>query len=101
MTELNDTQWDYFKFLDNGLSEDSGFLQLRFNYQMASDFYTELQRLAWRPISEAPRDGTRILVSGGTVYWKIYGWFSDSAQSFLQWEPTHFMLLPPLPKEGE
>lgn len=99
MTELNDTQWEYLKCWRLNPTEPRQFTpELRKVWDL---IYTELQRLAWRPISEAPRDGTRILVSGGTVYWKIYGWFSDSAQSFLQWEPTHFMLLPPLPKEGE
>lgn len=53
----------------------------------------------WRPIEEAPRDGTRILVGGGTVYWReLMGWFSDSAQRPLQWNPTHFQLLPTPPQ---
>lgn len=61
----------------------------------------------WRPISEAPRDGTTILVwfndgwaenEAISSWWdREHGWtcqYTDSIQ------PTHFMPLPAPPEEG-
>jgi hypothetical protein len=80
----------------------------------------------WRPIGEAPKDGTQIL-----AYWEYYGcevisWFPDwEGEGKGSWvlygsfgnkfypsefhetppypvgEPTHFMPLPPAPKGGD
>lgn len=71
---------------------------------------------SWRPIAEAPRDGTRILVTRVPydgdpapmrITWhgtfveegrKKKGWkFGNKYQ--LRWEPTHFMPLPPPPAQ--
>jgi hypothetical protein len=54
--------------------------------------------MTWQPIETAPKDGTSIIVSGGTVEWLVDGWFSHCAQRYLQWQPTHWMPLPELTK---
>ena len=54
---------------------------------------------AWRPISEAPRDGTEILAYRDgfrRVSWWTKGWF----HAFIDKAPTHFQPLP-TPPEGE
>jgi hypothetical protein len=71
----------------------------------------------WREISTAPKDGTRILITGGT-YWRDYspprhdekpmgivttGFLSDGVyiiSDILVAQPTHWMPLPQ-PPEGE
>jgi hypothetical protein len=76
----------------------------------------------WRPIEEAPRDGTEVLVAGGTFYnsmstftddlpfigpswacWDDYcrewrGENSGGHDEFFYYKPTHFMPLPSPPK---
>ena len=52
----------------------------------------------WLPIADAPRDGTTIIVPGGTAEWRRDYWFSHQAQRTIQWEVNHFMPLPPEPK---
>ena len=73
----------------------------------------------WQPIDTAPRDGTRILVCGGTrsdsgdlygggspfegvaiAFWDSDGWNGGHAEGYGEnWrhEPKHWMPLPPLP----
>jgi len=74
--------------------------------------------LQWRPIETAPKDGTDILVSGGTYSWDTdYGpesphtWVSLASWREQRWQgensgghdeyffykPTHWMHLPPPP----
>ena len=57
----------------------------------------------WRPIAEAPRDGTSVLLGWSghddwtcTACWSEGGW---SADNYLEWmtQPTHFRPLPPAP----
>lgn len=50
--------------------------------------------MEWKPIETAPRDGTIIIVQGGTVEYRIDGWFSHVSQSFLQWEPKEWCHFP-------
>lgn len=81
--------------------------------------------MKWKPIESAPRDGSRILVWGGTLWsdsgwgtrffltepdtawWKdgiMSGWClgNDEAHDEFIWaEPTHWMPLPPPPTVGE
>jgi len=76
-----------------------------------ADAYTRLRARAaemeraqqWRPIAEAPRDGTSVLLGWSghddwtcTAYWNGDAW---SADNFLEWmtQPTHFRPLPPAP----
>jgi hypothetical protein len=62
-----------------------------------------LRAPGWRPISEAPRDGSEFLgwFEGSTVqiWWMGQGglWGNDFWEGK---EPTHFMPLPPPPGEG-
>ena len=87
---------------------------------------TTLRTTGWRPISEAPRDGSWVLLSGGSI---DYGWDGNEPPSVVSgqftdelnggktdghWQfawydggyygeyknPTHFMPLPPPPGEG-
>ena len=56
--------------------------------------------MQWRPISEAPRDGTRILITNKTPFVSRYQygvWDVDGGQVY---NATHWMPLPP-PPEGE
>lgn len=60
----------------------------------------------WQPIETAPRDGTEVLVwdeDGPDFFlghWDLSfrSWLSDY---FDEISPTHWMPLPPAPKEGE
>lgn len=58
----------------------------------------------WRPIAEAPRDGTVIIVSGGIAHWHDGGWWSLTGVDYpgrpMAWEPTHWQSLPPPPAES-
>lgn len=78
--------------------------------------------MRWLPIESAPRDGTDILIAGGTysaydhndlpagrmvsiAYWdKSMGghWHGDEANAHDEWhvhKPTHWMPLPPPPTD--
>lgn len=87
-------------------------------YYTGSDAFNEdvralLSLLEWRPISEAPKDGTRMLFSDaqgnvGICWWepenegarKPAGWISDACIDFGGFErPSHFLPLPAAPTE--
>lgn len=63
----------------------------------------------WRPISEAPKDGTQVLVTGLDAiegryffvsrYWGTYWLIPSKAVDDCTGQPTHFMPLPPPPQE--
>lgn len=59
----------------------------------------------WQPIETAPRDGTRVIVAGGTLHsWPTTaeydeGWRILMASDYVE-HPSHWMPIPPLP-EGE
>ena len=76
---------------------------------------------AWRPIAEAPKDGTVIIVAGGSFHCDEVGYeisglplrgfefaewckyekrFCDPENTFRFFTPTHFQALPP-PPEGK
>jgi hypothetical protein len=68
--------------------------------------------MQWQPISTAPKDGTRLLVSEGgevqVVAWRAtpYGrqnWGADDGESVFVagwFSPTHWMPLPPPPERA-
>lgn len=60
----------------------------------------------WRPISEAPKDGTRILCVLESGYYVILQWNRDAEYWQARpdgqtWTPTHWMPLPPPPGARE
>src|SRR5688572_26449094 len=66
----------------------------------------QLEASRWRPISEAPKDGTHFIVPGGTAYWNagLQLWISDQANRAIQWDVKVWMPLPSPPattSEGE
>lgn len=87
-------------------------------YEIADALESCAAQQGWRPITEAPRDGTYILLAGpsgyvGTSlrvevcrydaeYRPLQPWVNHSNDSFLDGgsEPTHWMPLPAPPKEG-
>lgn len=75
--------------------------------------YLEAAGMTWRPISEAPKDGTDFLVhcvympNGGPAHIHfMVGCFAPDGK-FRSWpgrhpySPTHFMPLPASPKDGK
>jgi hypothetical protein len=67
---------------------------------------------AWRPISEAPKDGTDVLIYVADTAEQFVGYWRDDSNAFViapngrgGWtglkEPTHWMPLPPPPSAGE
>lgn len=57
----------------------------------------------WQPMATAPKDGTRILTTGlgGTVvaWWDTNGWRISNFGYLIQ-QPTHWLPIPPLPRDG-
>ena len=61
-----------------------------------------LAALGWRPISEAPKDGRRVLAFAGSRpfiarHGRATGWWDDND---LMRDPTHWMPLPAAPTGG-
>lgn len=99
---LNDKQWEFIK----GLKHVDTVPYFGEQRKFADWQWENLQRLAWRPISEADKSIEYIVSRNGSIWfgvnYKDYGWmvrFGDG------WIPasdvSHFMPLPPTPKEGE
>lgn len=57
----------------------------------------------WQPIETAPKDGSTVIVEGGTAYWHngYAAWFSHSAQRPIEWPVTRWKPLPEPPEQGE
>ncbi len=112
---LNDTQWEFIK----SWCADSEIEQYAFEGDWGNWNYLwhELQRLAWRTISEAPRDKHEAFLVCSYKYWPPYVVVNAANDCPLKdeypWRThqsghkihkslvTHFMPLPPTPKEGE
>lgn len=68
--------------------------------------YTATTAYKWRPINQAPKDGTRILGMAGAdvavVCWQDGQWdlaLPMTRESDMSWTPTHFLPLSALPTE--
>lgn len=77
-----------------------------FDFAQPEDWNTRAPQ--WRPISEAPRDGTELLCYVGPSYVGgslILSWFKYNGTEAWRdwdcdaWEPTHFMFRPEAPNE--
>jgi hypothetical protein len=83
-------------------TDKNGRESFEFDNHGLSAFAESLRTPGWRPISEAPRDGSQFLgwFEGSTVqiWWMGQGglWGNDFWEGK---EPTHFMPLPPPPGE--
>ena len=85
-------------------AEHYGLLDLQAAYTRLRARAAEMERAQqWRPIAEAPRDGTSVILGWSghddwtcTACWSEGGW---SADNYLEWmtQPTHFRPLPLAP----
>jgi hypothetical protein len=103
--------------LANRLESDAAFWDGRTARTFTDDLRAAasiIRSTAWRPISEAPRDGTRILALWGSIVvdgreykpdittTKCHDgeWVSLDSNDYMYGEPDAWMPLPPPPSEG-
>lgn len=86
-------------------------LDIQGHFETKEEMFEQCNHRAsqWRPISEAPKDGTRILIDGETwaredspeiAFWDGEHWNAADI-SYDHDQPTHWMPLPSLPQPPE
>ena len=77
--------------------------EIRYLRAQLAERDAQLAAMQWQPIETAPKDGSWIIVEGGTASWG-YGcqaWVSGISGRKLEWQPKWWMPIPRQPTQDK